>query len=277
MFNEFIMQIDDLAFKALYKKSKLLQGADINEEKLQQLMSSSIVQKDGSRALVTVDGPIVYNASVLDKLFYGAVDTKEIMQAMTDLMADDKIKDIVFAVNSPGGTAHKMNQLADMTYALAQSKNTAGVNTGNMASAAYYFASQLGSVFTDDELNHTGSIGTKAILYDDSDMFKNQGIKVIPVATGEFKAMLESGVEITEAQIGVIQNLVNEMQDKFNDAVNRTRPNANMSDGSEARNGLSFTADKASELGLIDGVKSVAQAFDFLGQRSRYARLKQSI
>lgn len=276
MFNEFVMQIDDMAFKALYKKSQAIQG-NIDEEKLAQIQLGGLVQKDGNRALINVDGAIVYGASMLDKLFFGAVDTKEIMEAVADVMNDDKITDIVFAVNSPGGTAKKMNVLSDMVYALSQRKNTVSVNTGVMASAAYYFGSQTGAVFTDDELNHTGSIGTKAILYDDSEMFKSQGVKVIPVATGEHKAMLESGVEITEGQVQIIQDLVNEMQDKFNEAVERTRVNADMSDGSEGRSGLSFTYNKAQELGLVDGVKSVDEAFTFLSQRSRLNSLKQSI
>ena len=276
MFNEFIMQIDDLAFRALYKKSKLIQGS-IDEEQLKDIQMGSMVQKDGKRALINVDGAIVYGASMLDKLFFGAVDTKDIMKAVADVANDSKITDIVFAINSPGGTAKKMNVVADMVYALSQKKNVASVNTGIMASAAYYFGSQAGAVFVDDEYNHTGSIGTKAILYDDSQMFENAGIKVIPVATGEFKAMLEQGVEITEDHIGIIQEMVNEMQEGFNMAVERTRTQSDMSDGSEARNGLSYSYNKAQELGLVDGVKSVEEAFNFLGQRSRLSKLRQSI
>jgi capsid assembly protease len=277
MFNEPYLMIDTLGLSAVMQKARALKTIQIHAEDIESIPGQSLVQKDGSRALINIDGPIVYGASIIDRLVFGAVDTGEIMQAVRDITNDSKIKDVVMAINSPGGSAHKMHVVADMVHNMSQVKNVAAVNTGLMASAAYFMGSQAGKVFIDDPMNRTGSIGTKVILHDTSGMFEKMGVEVIPIATGEFKAMLDDGVKITEEHIEAVTEIVNELQENFNNAVMRTRMDADMADGSEARSGKTFSYQKATDLGLIDGVKSVEEAFKYLSMGRRVSRLRQSI
>jgi signal peptide peptidase SppA len=277
MFNHPYLMIDTLGLKSIMQKAHSLKSVQISAEDIEVFGVESILSKSGSRALLNIDGPIVYGASIIDKLVYGAVDTNDIMQACADIMQDGKIKNVVMAINSPGGSAHKMHMLSDMVYNMSHMKNVAAVNTGLMASAAYFAGSQATHVFTDDVMNRTGSIGTKVILHDTSQMFKNAGVDVIAIATGSHKAMLEDGIEITEEHVEAVREIVDELQQNFNQAVMRARPNADMSDGAEGRSGKTFSFDKAQQLGLVDGVKSVEEAFKFLDQGNRLARLKQSI
>jgi signal peptide peptidase SppA len=277
MFNAPYLMIDTLGLSALMHKAKTLNTVQICAEDMEEYKFSSILQKDGERALIEIDGPIVYGASIIDKIVYGAVDTQEVMQAIAEVAQDPKIKDVVFAINSPGGSAHKMHVVSNMAFNLSKIKNTASVNTGMMASAAYFIGSQATKVFIDDTMNRTGSIGTKVILHDTSQAYKNAGVEVIPVATGDFKAMLDDGVEITPEHVEAVKEIVNELQENFNHAVERGRPNADMSDGSEGRSGKTFSFQKAQDLGLIDGVKSVDEAFKFLANGRRISKLKQSI
>jgi len=277
MFNEPYLMIDTLGLSAIMQKAKALKTVQISAEDIENLPGANMVQKSGDKALINIDGPIVYGASIIDKLIFGAVDTQEIMNAVAEVTADSKIKDVVMAWNSPGGSAHKMHVLSDMIHNMAQVKNTASVNTGLMASAAYFAGSQAGSVFTDDTMNRTGSIGTKVILHDTSGMFEKMGVEVIPIATGDFKAMLDDGVKITEEHIEAVTEIVNELQENFNNAVMRARPDSDMSDGSEARSGKTFSYQKANDLGLVDGVKSVEEAFKFLSLGRRASKLRQSI
>lgn len=277
MFTDPYLMIDTLAFNTILQRAHTIDTLQIDVQNLEQFEQANILQKDGSRALINIDGAIVYGATIFDKLFYGAVDTVEIMQAVEDVANDKKINDVVFAINSPGGSAHKMHVLSDMVYALGQKKNTASVNTGVMASAAYYIGSQANHVFTDDKMNRTGSIGTKVILHDTSKAYQKAGIDVISIATGEFKAMLDDGVEITPEHVEAVKEIVNELQDSFNQAVSRKRPNADMADGSEARSGKTWSFQNAHGLGLVDGIKSVDEAFKLLSAQRRYSKLTQSI
>jgi protease-4 len=252
----------------------ITQGADID---LAALGVKPVLQKEKSRALITIDGPIAYNASIVDKVIFGAVDSKDILQACMDVMQDNSIKDVVLAVNSPGGNAYKLHQVADAVYQMSRVKNTASVNVGMMASAGYRIGSQANNVFVDDQYNMTGSIGTKTVLYDHSEQSKMMGIEVITVDTGPFKSFGQLGTKITEEHVEMVKDRINEMQSVFNMEVERTRVNADMSDGSEGRSGKVFSFQKAQELGLVDGLKSVNEAFDFLSMGRRVSKLKQSI
>jgi signal peptide peptidase SppA len=275
MFKDIYLQVDTLRFQSVMARANSINLKQYEQAEIEPTFNS-ILQKDGNKALITVDGPIIYAADDFEKFVFSAVDTLEIMSAVQDVAQDSKIEDVVFAINSPGGTAHKMHILSDMIYGLSQQKNTASVNVGIMASAAYYIASQTNQIYTDDEMNDTGSIGTKVVLYDRSEMFKANGIEVIPVATGEHKAMLEDGVKITPEHLEVITEKVNELQSRFSEAVARTRP-ADMSDGSEARSGRTFSYQKAQELGLVDGIKSIDEAFKSLSMGRDIKAMRQGL
>ena len=277
MFNTPFLQIDIYNYYNIAKKLSLIDKIDIKSEDIQNITAmSNVLQKSGSRALISIEGPIAYNASPIEKLIFGATSTVDIMSAVQDVAMDDKIKSVVFIVNSGGGEATKMHVLADMVHALSQKKATATLNTGLMASAAYYAGSQTGKVFLDDRMNQTGSIGTCVMLRDTTGMAEKAGIKVIPVSTGPLKGLPADGVEITEEVVEYAQDRVNELQQGFNSAVNRVRPNADMEDGSEARSGKTFSYDKSKELGLVDGIKSLDEVFAMLEAGNKYSRLKRS-
>lgn len=237
---------------------------------------SNVLQKAGARAMINIEGPIAFNPSMIERLFFGATSTQDIMQAVADVAKDSKIKSVVFKVNSGGGEAHKMHVLADMIHGLSQQKATATLNTGMMASAAYYAGSQTGKIFLDDKMNQTGSIGTAVMLHDTKGLAEKEGIKVIPVTTGPLKALPAQGVEISEDLIQYVQERVNDLQEGFNDAVMRVRPNADMSDGAEARTGKTFSFQKANDLGLVDGIKSLHEVFSMLEAGNKLAKMRRS-
>lgn len=237
---------------------------------------SNVLQKAGARAMINIEGPIAFNPSMIERLFFGATSTQDIMQAVADVAKDSKIKSVVFKVNSGGGEAHKMHVLADMIHGLSQQKATATLNTGMMASAAYYAGSQTGKIFLDDKMNQTGSIGTAVMLHDTKGLAEKEGIKVIPVTTGPLKALPAQGVEISEDLIQYVQERVNELQEGFSDAVMRVRPNADMSDGAEARMGKTFSFQKANDLGLVDGIKSLDEVFSMLEAGNKLAKMRRS-
>lgn len=277
MFNTPFLMIDSFSFHLISEKMKYLDKVTIQAEDMQRIDSmSQVLQKDGSRAMITIEGPIAYEASMIDKLLFGATSTKDIMNAVQEVAKDSKVKSVVFNVNSGGGEAHKMHILADMIYELSKVKACATINTGMMASAAYYAGSQTGRIYADDKMNQTGSIGTALMLHDTKGMADQAGVKVIPITTGPLKALPAQGVEISEDLIEYAQSRVNELQEGFSQAVMRVRPDADMEDGSEARTGKTFSVNHAGELGLIDGVKSIEEVFNMLEAGNKFRLLRKS-
>ncbi len=286
MFNNPYLMIDNLSLNTLMKRSELIKSAYSEMEELIKQGSEDIeksfnfapvLQKEGSRAMISINGPISFEASIVDKLMFGATSTSEIMAAVSDVARDNKIESVVFKVNSPGGDSHKMHVLADMVHSLSMQKSTASVNMGINASAAYFVSSQTSHMFDDDKMNKTGSIGCVALIHDYSEAAKMSGIGITVVSTGPLKGAGAHGSKINAEMISMVQEDVNKLQEGFSNAVQRGRPDSNMEDGAEARSGATFFYEKAQELGLVDGIKSIEETFMFLEQGNSFSRLKQSI
>ena len=272
-----IWMIDSLYESEIFK-IKNFKINDISQKvDLSNYKSKPLTMVQGDKAIVDVSGVMIYSPTAFEEAFFQIVSTQKLINEVKDLEQNDKIKSVVFAVNSPGGQAQKVNQLADAVLSLSKKKQTVAVNTGVMASAAYYGFSQAGKIYADDNLNMTGSIGTKLIVYDDSGMFEKEGVKAIKIDTGEFKSLGEPGLPVTDADVKALQEIVNYLQSNFNHAVQRVRPNADMRDGSEARNGLAFFGQKAIQLGLIDGYKSISDVFTEMDRQSRINQIRKNM
>lgn len=247
------------------------------DDKEAMIMNKPVLQKNGNRAMISINGPMMLNPGLFERVMFDAVSTQDIMAAVEDVTQDKKIDQVLFDINSPGGEASQIHILADQVKALSSLKQTASLNTGMMASAAYYVGSQANKVFSTDKFNETGSIGTVTVMADQSEAAKMAGIKVIKIATGPLKGAGMTGTEITADMVEAVQSKVNQLQEGFSNAVERSRPNADMQDGSEARSGQSFFQADAERLGLSDGIKSLQEAFDYLDQGSRAAKLRKTI
>ena len=247
------------------------------DDKESMIMNKPVLQKDGNRAMISINGPMMLNPGLFERVMFDAVSTQDLMAAVDDVAQDNKIDQVLFDINSPGGEASQIHILADKVKSLSGVKQTAALNTGMMASASYYVGSQAGKVFSTDKFNETGSIGTVTVMADQSEAAKMAGIKVIKIATGPLKGAGMTGTEITADMVDAVQSKVNQLQEGFSSAVERSRPDADMADGSEARSGQSFFQADAERLGLSDGIKTVQEVFDYLNQGSRAARLRKTI
>lgn len=287
MFTDNYLMIDELAMIGINQRMECIKAIDIKldkalissmaEDKEVPLLAAPVLQKEGKRAMISINGPMMFNPGLFEQVVFGAASTQEIMAAVQDVSQDSNIESVLFQINSPGGEARQMHVLADQVKNLSSIKQTASLNTGMMASAAYYVGSQAGKVFSSDKFNETGSIGTVTVMADQSEAAKMAGIKVIKIATGPLKGAGMTGTAITADMVASVQAKVDQLQEGFSNAVERSRPNADMQDGSEARSGQSFFQADAERLGLSDGIKSMEEVFSFLDQGSQAARLRRTI
>jgi len=113
-----------------------------------------------------------------------------------------------------------------------------------------------------------GSIGVKLMLYDFSQAFENEGVKAIPIDTGEFKSAGEMGTEITEEQQADFQRIVDRFFDGFINAVMRGR---NMSEESvrAVADGRVFIGQEAVDSNLVDGIQTLRETLSNLRQSNQ--------
>lgn len=125
----------------------------------------SVTVRDGI-AVIPVTGPIMRYANLFTRIS-GATSTQELATDLQVALDDPKIKGIVLNMDSPGGEASGINELADMIYAARERKPIKAYGGGYVASGAYWLASAAGELVIDDTAL-VGSIGvvTEVLIRD---------------------------------------------------------------------------------------------------------------
>lgn len=121
----------------------------------------------GSVAVVPITGPIFRYANLFTEIS-GATSTQILATDIQRALDDPKVKSIVLNIDSPGGVASGINELAEMIYAGRDRKRIVAYIGGIGASAAYWIASAASEIVI-DEASLAGSIGVvvEAVIEDE--------------------------------------------------------------------------------------------------------------
>lgn len=118
--------------------------------------------------------------------YWGTTSYGEIAQTCRTAMADDSVKAVLLAVDSPGGEVSDMFDLSDALYSARSQKPLAAIANDQCYSAAYCLASASERLFVTRTAG-TGSIGCFTAHVDYSKMLHDSGIAVTYVHSGARK------------------------------------------------------------------------------------------
>jgi ClpP class serine protease len=116
----------------------------------------SVTLRDGV-AVIPVTGPIMRYANIFTRIS-GATSTQELATDIQTAIDDPKVRAIILNIDSPGGEASGINELADLVYSARGKKPIKSYTGGTLASAAYWIGSAADEVVADDTAL-VGSIG----------------------------------------------------------------------------------------------------------------------
>ncbi len=218
-------------------------------------------QRSGAVAIIPVQGPLEKHQTLLGFLFGGS-SMIAIADAVRAAVRDEKIREIILDIDSPGGTVAGNADLADEVFAARKRKPITAVISDIGASGAYVIASQATSIVA-NKTALVGSIGVLLIVRDFSAALEGEGIKVHVIKSGKFKGAGAFGAKITDEQLVEFQRIVDGMNGEFVSVIARGRGVAASQIASLA-DGRVHIADDAKKLGLIDGI---ARLEDVIAER----------
>lgn len=198
----------------------------------------------GSVGVIPISGTIGQDLPPIAKLM-NSVDVNDISASLDKMAAMPEIKEVVFAVNSNGGTVNGVPELAEKISTF--SKPTIAY-AKKALSAGYYLASAADRVLMPPS-GEVGSIGVYYASMNKVKMMEQQGIRPEIIKAGKYKAMGFGGVGFTEDEKAILQARVDAMHEAFKGRVLTKRTGAKM----EAMEGQSFDAKGAAKAGLITG------------------------
>lgn len=212
-------------------------------------------------AIVPITGCLVQQLGALDP-WYGMTGYDGITRKVQDAVVDPDVRGIALMVDSGGGEVSGCHACGEVIYRARAAKPIAAVLDECAYSAAYWLASAAHSIAV-PVTGGVGSIGVVSIHADFSAVFKEWGINLTVMRSGERKAEGNPYEPLSEACRDDWQAQMDAVRTLFVDTVARNRRHANADAkalmATEGRCIAAITGE-AESLCLADAVVSPAEA-----------------
>lgn len=217
----------------------------------------------GAIAVIPIHGALAARDNAVDGWFW-ADSYENIGRSISAAVRDDGVGGVVLDVDSPGGDATGMSELAAAIRDLrGQKPIVAYVNT-LAASAAYGLASAADRIFAPPSAI-IGSVGTYSIHVDQSKMLEDAGVKVTFIFAGRYKVEGNPYQPLSDEALAHEQEIVDSLYTQFLDTVAAGRGITSSDVRKGYGEGRVFVADEAKRRGMIDGIKTVDQLWATMG------------
>ena len=194
-------------------------------------------------AVIPIHGTLVRRTCGLEAAS-GLASYTGIATQLDTALASPEVAAILLDIDSPGGEAGGVFDLAERIRAASQVKPVWAVANDMAFSAAYALASAASRVFV-ARTGGVGSIGVIAMHVDQSEKDAQNGLRYTAVFAGERKNDLNPHEPISEAAHAALKAEVGRIYGLFVDTVARHR-------------GLDIDAVRATEAGLFFGPDAIA-------------------
>lgn len=217
--------------------------------------AKSALEKFPPFAIVPIKGVIGRNLSDLEAAC-GACDLEAVEEMLEDAERDPSITTIILDVDSPGGSAVGVPELAKRVRECG--KRTVSFTSGDCCSAAYWIASQA-SEFYATPSSTVANVGCYIVFNDMSAAYAQEGVAVDVIRSGNLKGAGTPGTSLSKEQRDDLLAGVLEIADNFKADVKLVREFVQDADMA----GQCFSGTKAAEKGFVT---ALTNGFDELMQ-----------
>ena len=191
--------------------------------------------------------------------------TARIRQELEIAYRDPSIRAVLLRINSPGGTLTDSDVIYHSLLEFKKSKKVKIIATmGDItASGGVYVAMAADEIYA-HPTTITGSIGVIMPHINLSGLMEKLGIETDSVASGEYKDFDNPLRPRKAKERELIQALINHQHEKFVRVIKAGRPRMSLEKIREIADGRIFSAEQAKELGLIDEIGYLDDAYNRL-------------
>ncbi len=171
---------------------------------------------------------------------------------------DGSVKAILVEINSPGGSVVASEEMA---RAIKEAKKPVVCWLAEIATSGGYYVASACDLIVADRATITGSLGVISIFPEYSGLLGKLGVNMTVVKAGEFKDFSSGFRPMTEEELAMMSDVVNEIYETFlaDIALNR---NLSLDHVRNVAEGKIYTGPTAKELGLVDEIGSRQEAVE---------------
>lgn len=205
-------------------------------------------------AIIYASGEIVSGESKQDLM-----GSETIAKALKEAREDERVKAIVFRVNSPGGSA-LASDVIWREVSLAKAKKPLVVSMGGVAASGGYYISCAADKIYAENSTITGSIGVFGLIPNMKGLFNHKmGIHLDQVNTNPYADGLSGFRPMAEQERIAIQESIENIYDKFTMKVAKGR-GMTQAEVDSIGQGRVWTGVLAKEIGLVDEIGGMEDA-----------------
>ena len=198
--------------------------------------------------------------------------SEKVCKYFREVRNDDKIKVVVFRVNSPGGSALASEEIW-REVSLTTKKKKVIVSMGDVAASGGYYISTPASTIFAEPTTITGSIGVFGVIPYTGGFLENKlGLTFDRVQTNKH-SVLSTNRKLTPEEMTLIQNEVDQIYAQFKKRVADGRGLTTAQVHRIAR-GRVWTGTDALKIGLVDKLGGVNDALAFAIKEAKIKNAK---
>lgn len=185
---------------------------------------------------------------------------QKILSDLDQIIEDTSIKAVVIKVDTPGGGVYESAELRDKIKEMKELRDIPiyVVMESMATSGGYYISADADKIFASKE-TITGSIGVIMSGLNLSGLMEKYGVEDMTIKSGDLKDVGSATRPTTEEDLGVLQDLVDSMYERFVDVVADGR-NMDRALVYEIADGRIYDGEQALDVGLIDAIGYYNQA-----------------
>jgi signal peptide peptidase SppA len=231
----------------------------------QRGIGDRILTMSGPVAVIPIEGTLVHKGAWLDS-YSGETSYEGIQTQVLRAQRDDRVRGVVFEVDSFGGESAGAFDTAEMIAELSAAKPTIAILTDFALSAGYLLAAAARAIVL-PETGYAGSIGVIAMHVDYSRAIANDGIEVTVISSGARKADGSPFKPLGDDVAAGMQANLDKGRDLFAATVAKYRGRRLSKSAALATEAECYRGEDAVDAGLADGVIRPSQAFDEFVER----------
>ncbi|MGG1921138.1 signal peptide peptidase SppA [Chryseobacterium sp. NRRL B-14798] len=197
---------------------------------------------------------------------YNDIHSEKYVKYIKKLQEDDKVKAVVFRINSPGGSANASDEILFELQQLKKKKPLI-VSFGDYAASGGYYVAMAADKIYSEPNTLTGSIGVFGVMPYYKDIAAKNGIRADIVSTNA-NSMYYSGLNgVTPYGVNMMTRSVEGTYKRFVHFVTQNRKKT-FEQIDNVGGGRVWSGVRAKQIGLVDELGTLADAVKFAAQKA---------
>lgn len=190
-----------------------------------------------------------------------------VRRALRTAAADDSIRGVLLAIDSPGGGVTDSDQIYQLIQRFRQEQPNKHVLAlfGDIAASGGYYVAAAAERIVAQRTTITGSIGVIMSAWNFSEAADQLGVKQIAIKSDHtpLKDILSPTRPMTDAEYALLKGIVEQLYQQFVDVVDQGRPGLSREQVLALATGAIYTGPQALQNGLVDQVGNQQDALEW--------------